>query len=523
MPQLIQLPDGRQAWNIDFNPGPIATAFIKDQTFLTGFFGPFGCGKTSALCYKAWLYAQAFPGAKVGFFRATWPALRDTSMASFFEWFPAGIAGHYHKTDKIFELYTPGKSSLIYFRHLDTDQDIQKCLSLELAAAAFDEPQGGINTVGGVEPGISANLYRALAGRVHRQRGFDHPRIFMGGNSPSPDHWIATEFGYDGQGAPRNADSDKCLYLGTREDNVHNLMGREEYYNRLERIWGRNTPMARRFLYGEWVSFGVEKPFHRAWLRYWGRDGEPGLPPDTYVGDDGRAHASLIVHAGFDPAISKNDTAARSALVVAAQVRHPANRGRILMLESQAGHWSVWEQADHILKAVVRRKVRVVHVEKVAYQAALKDILDREARTRGITVTIELNPPEGDKIRRANGWSALVEDGTVLFAPDGATADLEDCMIAVPGDASKWDPVDAAGMCITGLPTLVGPADRLEGTETTTPTLAESYAGHGIPQTVAPRHREGSPFRPRVSSALDRAKGYAPRRPGAPEPRRGRR
>jgi hypothetical protein len=53
-----------------------------------------------------------------------------------------------------------------------------------------------------MDPGISVNLYRALLGRIDRQRGF--PGLaFTTGNSPSPEHFLAHEFGYDGHGAPR--------------------------------------------------------------------------------------------------------------------------------------------------------------------------------------------------------------------------------------------------------------------------------------------------------------------------------
>lgn len=520
MPELVQLPgDDRQAWRIDYHFSPTATAFILDSTFITGYFGPFGCSKTAALSWKTWLYCQAFDGAKVGLMRDTWPNLRDTTMAEFFKWFPPGIAGHYHKTDKIFELRRQaGGTAFVYFRHLDSEKDISNTLSLNFDALGFDEPQGGINSTGGLDPGISVNLYRALTGRIGRDLTRPPGLVFIGGNPPAPDHWIAAEFGYSGHGAPTNPYPDRHLYLGTRADNIRNL--KADYYERLERVWGRNTPMTRRFLYGDWISFGVEKPFQRAWIRYWGKDGELGLPPDTYLGDDGRSHASLVVHAGFDPAISKKDTAARSALVVAGQVRHPANRGRILMLESLAGHWTVWEQVDHILKAVVRWKVRVLHVEKVAYQAALKDVLDREARTRGITVTVELVAPEGDKMRRAAGWSPLVEDGTILFAPQGETADLEECMVAVPGDPSKWDPVDAAGMCVKGLPVLTGLAERISDEGLPSSALAESYGGHGMPQTVPPRLREGHPLRPPVRDLRERAKSYAGKVPGMREGKR---
>jgi hypothetical protein len=55
---------------------------------------------------------------------------------------------------------------------MDSEDDITNALSLDLAAGWFDEPQGGINTRGGLDPGISVNLYRAMAGRVGRQKGF---------------------------------------------------------------------------------------------------------------------------------------------------------------------------------------------------------------------------------------------------------------------------------------------------------------------------------------------------------------
>src|SRR5260370_32623824 len=106
-------------------------------------------------------------------------------MASWFHWFPPGVDGEPLKTANTFRLLTRGAPSWIYFRHLDTDQDISKALSLELACAGLDEPQGAINTVGGMDPGISVNLYRALLGRIDPPRGFPRPAL-MTRHSPSP-------------------------------------------------------------------------------------------------------------------------------------------------------------------------------------------------------------------------------------------------------------------------------------------------------------------------------------------------
>jgi len=156
-----------------------------------------------------------------------------------------------------------------------------------------------------------------------------------------------------------------------------------------------------------------------------------------------------VIEAGLDPAISKRAAAAKSALVVAGQVRRGLHRGRIYVLHAEAGHWSVLEQVERILWAVRDRKVRRVRIEDVAYQRALGDILDREARQRGIQVHVDLVPPDADKLRRANAWSPLVESGTVLFGP-GQKA-LIDALLAVPADRTQWTSWTPPGSA-SGLP-----------------------------------------------------------------------
>jgi hypothetical protein len=198
----------------------------------------------------------------------------------------------------------------------------------------------------------------------------------MVGNPPAPSHWIAKEFRYDGAGAPTNPHPKRRLYLVGQDENRANL--HPTYYEDLIDLWGAETPLARRFIYGEWVEFATTQPFHRDWLRYWGTDAEPEA-----------ARAELVIEAGFDPAISKNDRAARSALVIAGQVRRGANRGRIYILHAEAGHWSVLQQVERILSAVREWRIRTVRIEDVAYQKALGDILDREARIAGVAVGVE--------------------------------------------------------------------------------------------------------------------------------------
>lgn len=433
---------------IEYKPAPVATAFIEDNVFGTAYFGPLGCGKTTAGVMKTWLYAQAWPGAKIAVIRDTYPNLIDTTQKTFFEWLPEGPAGSYARSMRTFHLRTidPQRPAEVLFRAMDQKDDVTNVLSLDLAAAWIDEPQGGLNLASsGVtrEPGLDHELVQLLQSRLGRQKGYP-PMFWLTGNPPPPSHWIAKDFGYDGIGQPKNPFPDYHLYLGDQDINRHHLT--PQYYERLEGIFGRNTPLARRFLYGEWIEMAQMNPFHKTWIKYWGGVEEP-IPN------------KLIVEIGFDPAISDKDTSAKSALVVAGQAREGLNRGRIYILEATAGHWSVFEQCDQIIAAAIRHKARAVRIEDVAYQRALKDILEHELRARNISLYVDLVKPDGDKLRRANAWSPWVEDGTVLFNPDYPV--LINCMLSVPGDKMAWDLVDAAGICVRGFPPLQSERESL--------------------------------------------------------------
>jgi len=412
---------------------------------------------------KTWLYAQAWPGARIAVIRDTYPNLLDTTQKTFFEWLPEGTAGSYVKSTRTFYMITgdPKRPAEIIFRAMDQKDDVTNVLSLDLAGAWIDEPQGGLNLTSSSvvkEPGIDHDLFLLLQARIGRQFGY-HPMIWLTGNPPPPAHWIAKDFRYKGVGQPTNLDADFHLYLGTRDNAVNLTPG---YYERLERLFGRETPLARRFLNGEWIELAQLNPFHESWFRYYGPDEEEKQPD------------KLVIEMGFDPAISDKDTAAKSAIVVAGQCRAGLNRGRIYVLYANAGHWSVYEQVDEIIKAVQLFKARSVRIEDVAYQRALKEVLEHELRQRNVHVHVDLVKPDGDKLRRANSWSAWVENATVLFKRTQTA--LLDCLRSVPSDRTAWDLVDAAGICIRGFPALQAETERIIGAEYSTPRRALGYA-----------------------------------------------
>jgi hypothetical protein len=104
-----------------------------------------------------------------------------------------------------------------------------------------------------------------------------------------------------------------------------------------------------------------------------------------------------------------------------------------------------------------------------------------------------------------------VEDGTVLFGP--GQQDLIDSMLAIPHDATKWDLVDAAGLCLRGFPALEAARTRLPGQTLSTPERAKSYAlrGRGMPLSAVVTWEQ---YGARTPDLRRRAQGYTQRRPG---------
>lgn len=193
---LEQTQEGGVVLNIGFDCPPVVQEFIEDPTFITGYFGPLGSAKTTAGAMKCFFYAQQFPGARGVIFRSTWPALQDTTQKTFFEWLPDGAAGHYEKTRKTFWLRTHDKPVEILFRGMDDRKDIENVLSMDLAFAWGDEAQGGIQPRRDgtilVEPGLNHELWKAIVGRLGRQKGYPG-MLWLTGNPPPPNHWIPQE------------------------------------------------------------------------------------------------------------------------------------------------------------------------------------------------------------------------------------------------------------------------------------------------------------------------------------------
>lgn len=473
---------------ISYTPGPVSKRFIEDDTFCTGLFGCLGSGKSTAAVMKVWMYGQAFPGARIAVMRQSYPALLDTTLNTWLEWFPDNVAGTFAKSRRIFYLNTsdPNKPSEILFRAGEDKDDVSNVLSLDLAAFFGDEFQGGLALKSERttrEPGVDEDLFRMILSRVGRQKGYK-PMAWLTGNPPSPSHWICKAFGYSGKGQPTNPFEDFKLYLVGQEENAHNLT--PGYYTRLHRLFGYGTPLARRFINGEFIEYSDLQPFNASWINYYDR-----IPSE-----------GMVVKIGVDPAISDDPRSSRSAFVAVGQCRGSDLRGHMLVLATDAGHWSAYEQADRILKMAKMYNARSVVIEDVAFQRSLKEIVEREMRSRGMMIAVELAKPDADKLRRANAWSPFVEDGTILFAPN--QKDLIDSLLAVPNSKGAWDLVDACGLAVRSFQPMQGESERIGVDPAKTPAnRAAGYATDLHKDVAKPK-----PTRLRNPFIKYRAEGY---------------
>ena len=133
--------------SIDYTPSPTGAAVIESQKKYTFIIGPVGGAKTTACLFKILYQAKrqrANPADGVRYsrfavIRSTNRQLFDTTLKSFFDWFPPGIAGDWQATQKTFIFKFDDVHCEVMFRPLDTAADVSNVLSLELTGAMFDE------------------------------------------------------------------------------------------------------------------------------------------------------------------------------------------------------------------------------------------------------------------------------------------------------------------------------------------------------------------------------------------------
>jgi len=179
---------------VNYIASPTLKHFHEDDNFVRGIMGPIGSGKSVACCWEIMLKALAQKPWVDGVRRSRWVVIRntyreliDTTMLTFFDWFPREM-GDYKAGDMkwtLFRKLEDGTSVYleVMFRALDKPDDIKKLLSLELTGGWLNEARE-----------IPKAVMDMLVGRLGR-----YPSKRLGGpswfgciadtNPPDNDHW----------------------------------------------------------------------------------------------------------------------------------------------------------------------------------------------------------------------------------------------------------------------------------------------------------------------------------------------
>lgn len=179
----------------NYTPPPTVAAFMQSDAPVRLIMGPVGSGKSTGdimeIARRASMQAPARDGLRKtrwAVVRSTKQQLKDTTLKTWLEWFPHGVAGTWRESDQTFILRFGDVYSEVMFRALDDPDDVRRLLSLELTGAFVNEARE-----------TPIEIIIALRSRVGRypsrkEGGPTWHGIIMDTNPPSTDHWIHQKF-----------------------------------------------------------------------------------------------------------------------------------------------------------------------------------------------------------------------------------------------------------------------------------------------------------------------------------------
>lgn len=255
---------------IQYKPPPTVRDFIKHYTpgqlFLDWIVGPVGSGKTTGVFFKLVYMAQMQAPSPIDGIRRsrcvvvrnTAPQLNDTTIKSFNYWFKDGQAGKWKATTKDFILRFGDVECEVMFRPLDTPDDVERVLSLEVTFAIIDEfvqlPQAIIEALsarcGRYPPEIeggATNWGMWGASNPGMESDWWYPMLEDHGALPedqeAPSNWT-----YFKQPSGFSAEA----------ENLDNLPGKADYYTNLAK--GKTKHWVKQFIEVEWGYSLAGKP-----------------------------------------------------------------------------------------------------------------------------------------------------------------------------------------------------------------------------------------------------------------------
>lgn len=178
-----------------YNAPPTVARFMASEASFRLIMGPVGSGKSTGCCLEIGRRATQQAHSRDGLRHTRWAVIRntyqqlmDTTVKTWLEWFPDGVAGTWRAADKTFVLRFGDVVCEVLFRALDSPEDVNRLLSLELTGAYANEMRE-----------LPMEILTAVRSRVGRYPSRKEVAPTWYGvigdtNPPDTDHWIFQKF-----------------------------------------------------------------------------------------------------------------------------------------------------------------------------------------------------------------------------------------------------------------------------------------------------------------------------------------
>lgn len=366
---------------ITYKASPTGSKFHKQLCLVRALMGPVGSGKSVTCCWEVMLRAMEQPADGNGIRRSRWAIIRntyrelvDTTMETFFGWFPREM-GVWRAQDVKWTFSTDlADGTVMYlevlFRALDRPGDVKKLLSLELTG-------GWINEAREVPKAVLDMLLTRVGRYPSLSLGSDEGwyGVIMDTNPPDTDHWWYKLFEED------RPESYK-LYrqpsgVSEQAENIANL--RTGYYTNM--IQGKDPEWVNVYVHGKYGFVMDGKPVYVEYKdnihfmdeEYYPREGEPifvgidfGLTPAAVFGQRTKSGRWVV----FDEIVTEDMGAVNFSKILRRHMLHQYPKHKFEIYGDPAG--DIRAQTDE------RTPFEILHENGInAYPTYTNDFLIR--------------------------------------------------------------------------------------------------------------------------------------------------
>ena len=193
------------------------------------------------------------------------------------------------------------------------------------------------------------------------------------------------------------------------------------------------------------------RTFQDEWIKYW-RFHDDGKTVVYKLDDNSNRFVrldSLLLRAVTDPAFSSNSAGSRAAFII---LGTDMETSKHLVLEASAKQQDPYENLEDYLSALERWNCRIAYCEVAGQQLAYLQWLQKEARERGMAVSItDVKPGGRNKDVRIEGLIVPFRQGDIIIGPGQSVLVDDEYRHWRPG-ARKADVLDALAYAIEKAP-----------------------------------------------------------------------